>query len=732
MQYMAMTAARWSSPRRLLWLLVANTLLWLVFGNAIVWGPLWSHWRVAPPAVDAAVIESHRLQPADSVLAVVAETSMTTDHPLRGEAAVAAAREILRGRVVLPDLPVLEIDPGFSPADLALGVPSQQVFNASLIVPDLLLRAHEHAPDPAFPAAALRYARAFIEYEARAQMPRDFLRNAHAVANRASVLARLWKHARQSPGYVVEDGRLIHLHAQRLGALLAKPATFIASTNHGVMQNIGLLQLATAFPALPDAARWRQLALHRLQLQQGGWIAPDGAVLEHSSGYHFHGVVLSGYVVKLQQAAGETPPAAWVEAHRRALGHLHTLQRPDGSLPSHGNTFRYAWRLPPVLEEGADRAAAARAGASFARVLPVSGNAVWSSVDSAAGVPTHTHIPWGYFSTHGHRRAQEMSLLVWADGTDWSSNTGYWPAEDSAGVAIVAGWEGGNGPHLVGESAAQERHTLLLASHDDGRLRFLDLERSTADQSGAARMRRQVLQWRGSTWLVLDTYSDPLNRPLQVLWTTAPETSQRPMAGQVFHYTRAGSRVAMLLGIQGSDGVSATPRRGSLAPFGGWVAFDRKAAAAPAIDARLHSVQDWMLTTLSLVPDAEAQGNKEGTVPTMVRYADPTRWTIKLGGASQQESVELARDAATLTVRTSSSPGTATQPVTVLSLAAGENPQTALRAIADSRAILLAEFPRYRTQEWERRRLSLALWVAWAGSSIALVALWVFIRRRRA
>lgn len=730
------------------WLLAGNALLWLVLGNAWVWGPLWWHWRVVPETVADAAIEVHRRLPDDTRLATVAEMSMTTDHPLRGADAHAAAKELLRGRFLWPHMPVLPIGPEFSSRDLSQGVPVQQIFTSSLIVPDLMLRAHEHAPDPAWVAAAWRYTRGFIEHEDSLLLPRNYERNSHAVANRASVLARLWRHLRQSPQYRSEDGRLLHLHAQRVGALLAKPSNFIAATNHGVMQNIGLLQLAVAFPELPRAQEWKQLAAHRLALQLPGWIDADGAVLEHSSGYHFHGVVLSGYVARLLEMAG-VADERWAQAHARTRAFMQTLQRPDRSLPAYGNTFRYAWKLPAVL--GVDEAAwesELRARAGFERYVPVAGHAVWWSGESAAGVPTHTHVPWGYFPGHGHRRAQELSLLVWAGGTDWSTNTGYWPSQDLSGIGITDGWEGSNAPHALGEAAQVERRSRLVGHASGRELRFLDLERSAAATlpgSGAAApqarlvVRRQVLQWRGSTWIVIDSHADPLRRPLRVLWTAAPELEQQGLAARSFRFTRPGSPVAMTLTIDGGTGVAATALRGSMNPFGGWVAFDRRAAPAPAVDARLAASETvpWMLATLSLhqagatAPGAGVSAQPEPKV-VMNHFRGPEDWALQLqDGASQAgRPLRVTRKGGELWVGPPE-PSTGSAGGQRLALVAAEPADAAFRQIADARAQLLAAYPRHRTREWERRRQSNALLVAWALASVASVAAAAWWHRRR-
>ena len=712
--------------RTIWWALLANTALWLVIGNLVVWGPIWLHWRVSPARVSSEVIERDRLSPADAVLDVVAETSMMTDHPLHGKAAAAAAERLLKGELVLPALPVIQIDPAFSRRDLSAGVPVQQVFTASLIVPDLLLRAHKYQPDPKWVVAAVRYTRGFSEYEAGVQFPRDFVRNSHAAANRIAVLARLWRNVRSAADYDRETGRMIHQHAQRLGALLSKPSTFIASTNQGVMQNIGLLQLAAAFPELPDAARWRTLALQRLELQRDGWISAEGPVLEHSAGYHFHGVVLSGYVLKLLEVQGIDAPQGWIKAHNVARHFLQSLQRPDRSLPAYGNTFRYAWQLPAVLgvnQEEWDLALKDRE--SYTSLLPASGHAVWWSADSEAGPATHTHIPWGYFSGHGHRRAQELALTIWADGTDWSTGTGYWPGEDDSGIAITNGWDGGNGPHVRGEPIVESRHSVVRARLEREALRFLDIERVVPVADGRElRVRRQIVQWRGSTWATLDTFSDPMRRDLRVLWTAAPESTQRQVADREFRFERPGSSVAMAITVDGGANVTTRPLRGSLDPFGGWVAFDRKAQPAPAVEAQLPASAGWMLTVLRLSPALQRGIN----VDRMTRYADPEHWTLSLDGKDGRPPVTIGRAGGELVFPEST---TEMAQVVGVPLGTAADPGPELQKIAGSREILLRTYPRYATNEWLRKRQSQALAALWAVTTLGL-AIWAALRRRSA
>ena len=673
----------------------------LVFSWAMVWWPVIWHYRVVPTALDPAVVSVHRTQPAESVLATVADASLVTDHPLTGVAAVIAARRLLRGELALPALPVLRINPGFAAADLLRGVPVQQLFTASLIVPDLLMRAYEEVPDPEFLAVAGRYLQGFVEYERRQWLPTGFLWNAHAVTNRVAVLARYWRLTRTGEASNPTIPQLLHQHAQRLGAMLSNPSMFVANTNHGVMQNLGLLELAAAFPALPQAAQYQRLALDRLAKQLPFYLSSEGVVLEHSAGYQFHGAVLTGYLVRVLQASGAAVPSELQVAHQNSLAFTARLQRPDRSMPLLGNTYRYAWRLPRLLSVDSDAwDAALRKRESFTNIFPMAGAAVWWSRETPVGRPSHTVVTWGQFPGHGHQRAQEMSVLIWADGTDWSTNTGYWPADDSSGEEMAAGWDGGNAPHVIGELAGAMRNTVVRAQSQANDLRFLDLERSVAN--GGPRLRRQVLAWKGALWLVLDSYEDSARRPLRVVWTSAPETRAVALDPRRFEFRRDGGASGLALFVQGSPGVTSNMLRGSRSPFGGWVAFDRRAVPAPSIDARLDDPSGWMLAIAQLVSgDRPSAG-----AAIAAQFKTPEEWKISV--PQQEGELTFARQGVELSV-THQSSGRADK----IDLSLGADVSAEHRHIAAAGAMVRSEYPRVKTYEHQRGQSVTALSMLW-------------------
>jgi hypothetical protein len=675
-------------------------------GWLILWWPVISHYRMATPSVDPGVIERHRHHPPDAALLTVADAAMMTDHPLTGTAAVAAARRLLQGELALPALPVLPIGPDFAPRDLSLGVPVQQLFTASLIVPDLLLRAHEHTPDPAFIVAAGRYLQGFIEFERRQATPTAFLWNDHAVMNRVSVLVRYWR-AIRSTLRDAELPTLVHQHAVRIGASLSNPAFFVAPTNHGLMQNLGLLQLAAAFPALPEAAAYRRLALARLHQQLPFYINSEGVVLEHSAGYHFHGVVLTGHLVRVLTVMGQPVPANLRSAHDRSLAFLALLQRPDRSMPLWGNTYRYAWRLPRLLADDEDAwAAALRDRPSFGQFLPSAGAAVWWARDTPLGVSSHTFVTWGQFPGHGHPRAQDMSLLVWAGATDWITNSGYWPGNDPARERLADGWAGSNAPHFIGEVAHAVRTTKVLAQSDAGDWRFVDLARGI--NGGAPTLRRQVLQWKGSLWLILDSHEGAGNGPMRVVWTTAPEVQAIAHSKGRFELRRDGSALNLMLSIHGAPGISASLLRASQDPFGGWVAQDRRVVAASSIDARAAHAPGVMATVARL--SSGAGSNADGEITT--RLVSPDQWTVSVPHAGQ--IVTFARSGAELTIAQRGADA-----ATRATLAPGPDVSDEHQGIARAVAAVRAQYPRIKTYEEQRQRVFDVLAALWASFVLA-------------
>ena len=91
-------------------------------------------------------------------------------------------------------------------------------------------------------------------------LPKGLLWNDHATAARIRVLGEFWRlDIGGVPTHRPEVGRAVLEQAARYGALLAKRGRFTFASNHGMMQNLALLQLERAFrrwPAVISTASW--------------------------------------------------------------------------------------------------------------------------------------------------------------------------------------------------------------------------------------------------------------------------------------------------------------------------------------------------------------------------------------------------------------------------------------------------------------------------------------------
>ena len=252
------------------------------------------------------------------------------------------------------------------------------------------------------------------------------------------------------------------------------------------------------------------------------------------------------------------------------------------------------------------------------------------------------------------------------------------------------------------------RATTVRAQSRSDELRFVDLERQVAGDG--PRVRRQVLQWQGGLWLVFDSYSDSAGRPLRVLWTGAPEAQAVPLGPRRFEFRRDGSGLDLAFAIEGSSGVTSTYLRGSHAPFGGWVAFDRRAAPAPAIDARLARPSDWMVTVARVVRSGQGGSNTIASA----RFDSAEDWQVSL--AQADGALTLERRGAELLVTRPSATGTER-----LALEPGTEVRDAHHEIEKAGSAIRAEFPRIRTFESERAGVERTLGLWWAGLAAALL-----------
>ena len=284
------------------------------------------------------MVESARALPSDAVLAELREFDLLPIDGRTPEMEVAVAEGILRGELAVPGLTTARIGLPFRPDDLD-GLPSDlQLFFGGFIVPDFLLAAYETTGREEFYGAARDAILAWGRYEQSARLPKGYLWNDHAIAARVRVLAEYWRITRQRPDYRPDDGRPVLQQAARYLELLSDPGQFAFASNHGLMQNLGLLHLLVAFPALPESDRYLRLALDRLDGQLRFLIDDAGVFRENSAGYQAFDLERLGMIFRSMTLLGVPVPEEWSSKYERGLTFLGTMERPDGTLPSIGDT----------------------------------------------------------------------------------------------------------------------------------------------------------------------------------------------------------------------------------------------------------------------------------------------------------------------------------------------------------------------------------------------------------
>lgn len=615
-----------------------------------IWLPHYAQFHIDRSPVSTNVTDASLAQPDATVLNEIAGMRFAIRVDLPPDKLIAAANAAVEGTLKLPILDSAVPLNGF-PEDLRVGTSTTQLILASLGLERLLLDAYDASQDPRYKQLALKRVVDFATYEAQQRTSSDFLWNDHAVAARISVLAHLWRVIRNDPAVAPTDKREILSLVQRSGRLLAHPPQFTVRTNHGVMQNLALMQIGVAFPALPEATAWKQLGLERLHLQAGFYVSPEGFVLEHSGEYHAFGAELLAQAVRLCVLNGMTPPDWLMRDAELSASRLVQLIRPDGSLPLIGNTSAGSrFSIPDVADAGRsplhEHPPSAAPVAEAVHLLPVSGYALWWNRDRDTDLLSQTVINWSKHDGHGHKHADEAAVQLWADGIDWLTSTGYWPY-DMSNMEDTYGWPSSNAPHRIGEKRLEKREIELLGHISGAPLKAVDLERRNAS---GERYRREIVQLDAATLLVLDFTTGSgtgtgSGSGSETIWTVSHLLNVEPTKtpGQ-FVASLPGQAARLGISLATPPAASTTLLRGSRAPFAGWVVNGNRPTASYALRVLVPSADSVSGALFSLYRSSDADRVQLRLVPG----ATPDKWqaSVSVGETTRQ----LRRDGGQLSI----------------------------------------------------------------------------------
>ncbi len=617
-----------------------------------IWVPVFSYFYVPSEVIDDATLQQLKASPSDDVIDEISKTSLIHELAPSSWQKLEIAEHILEGKFSIPRYPKIEISRTFDPRDLHKGGPTFQLLTASLLIPKYLLDAYEISGDEKYFRAASDYIISWAQYEREAWLEPGYLWNDHAIAQRVYILGRLWRWYRHHEQYNNDDARLIVESVVRSANLLSKADHFTFSTNHGVMQNIALLYVAVAFPELPMREQYVQLAIGRLQEQFSFFVNEEGVVLEHSAGYHEFGLELMGMVLRYMTLLDLPIPDDWAEKYAKVKVFYAQLRRPDGTLPMFGNTDNSAGKAVHLVELDEQGRASELfvpknwTGKQPEFLAPVAGYAIWWSgfdEDKWEERSTQTVIAWSNFEGHGHKHADELSVLFWGGGQTWWTNIGYW-SYGSKYLGKAWSWDGANAPHFENEDAKSPRKAELLFYGSKKDLSVVDVQRRNEDGYVA---RRQVARIGDDLWLVLDNVEDTLGRPTQYAWTTFPDVSVRKgNFDEGYRLSSPHSRVSLEVAFLGSSGSSIEQLRGSLEPFVGLVAMAREVYESEAFNVRIPG-SGWVATVWKI--SFEGEGLQRLMKPVMSDWKGPEDWQLSIPLAGDE--LEIRREQASMEVR---------------------------------------------------------------------------------
>ena len=612
-----------------------------------IWFSLFSHYYISTPLITDDMIEQGRKVPHDALL------NELSDFNFFGEAdslqTVEVAERILEGEISLPGKAPRKIRLPFDSQDIHRGSVSWQFFYARLIIPRVLLAAYRMTGREDFFLMARDVILGWASYERDAWLPKGYLWNDHALAERSLVLADFWALYRHHPSFEASVAKEILVFAARTGRFLADPTHFTSSTNHGLMQNLALWHLCLAFPSIPETSRYRELALERLREQMVFYMNEEGFVLEHSAEYQRNGVRFIRMAFRYMSLLGMTIPSEWRQKYDKAKIVYAKLRRPDGSLPMFGDTGSGAGQIDPdVAMPGIDdrhgqpnQMIGWRPLEEYS-VYPVAGYSIWW--DGLNRWPamqslSQTVVAWSYFPGQAHKHADEMSVLLWARGQTWWTNIGNWPYGETEREEAVS-WNGSNAPHLTGESDSSVRATKMLGHGWVDGARFIDLERRGPRGYVA---RRQVVQVINNLWMIIDhTAGDPRDQTTTV-WTAAHDIQVNEGHISASYELRSKSSESVLTKfISGSVGTTIRSVKGSQAPFAGWQVVDNVGRPATSILVEQPANDSWTMAVWSL------NDNRPGTrrviaAPSMRSWEGPEKWAIVL--PVESGTIRLFREA---------------------------------------------------------------------------------------
>jgi hypothetical protein len=703
-------------------LLVATLIAPLVV-LASVWSPLFFHYYTQTPSVDGQLVAAARQAPPGNILEELDQLRLFPARWAQGPQLLPVAESLLRGDLAIPGYPPAHIVIPFSPVDFESGSSEWQLEFASLAVPEIFMDAYRVSGREEFFATATQALEQWATYERHSSMPNGLLWNDHAIAARVLVLAKFWHLYRARPNSRLQIAADILEMAARCAQLLARPSHFTFATNHGVMQNLALWHFCLSFPSLPHVSEYKQLALARLRDQMAFYVDDEGVVLEHSAHYHHAGVQFLGMACRYLTLLGMPIPSDWLSKYRQSKSFYALIRRPDATLPAFGDTDGVPDPAGPKVARSTPQGDVSALADEMewqpprsAALFPLSGYAVeWDGLESWPDQRrlSQTVLAWSNFKGHGHKHADELSLLFWGNGHSWWTNVGYWP-DSSPARSDALSWSGSDAPHLVTEplESAREAHVLDAGSSSD--LTALTLVRVGPGKFTAT---RQVLHVVPNLWIVLDSMSGPVGANSTTTWTVAPAAHlERSGSTGWYIFSADNPHSTLTTFLIGSPEMKVRRYRGSLKPFAGWQILNSTPVEADALVVEQPANHSWSANIWSLA-DGENQQAAFLAAPSMQQWVDSQNWNMVIPLAAGTLSIKRSGQ----TIQLDPNAGGKGR-VCTLQLTAVAKPEAQAAVIQDAFDRMAEKYPRFKDLVPYRTRVTYLITLALLLQELTLAA----------
>lgn len=513
--------------------------------------------------------------------------------------------------------------------------PSESLKFASLFIPRILISAYQKHPNKAYRKALVDYINNLYRYVLKHKYDLSMFRNDHATAARIFTYIKIWQIFSDTKDISNQiRSKLFYLAAIDAG-YLAKPTHYTAATNHGVMQNIALLEYATAFPFLEQANQYKSLAYKRLINQLYYFISPEGLVLEHSAGYHEFDIKLIQYAFNLLKLNNLTIPEVLFMRYQKSLTLMKLLLRNDMSIPLVGdssNSEEASKKRNLVMSKKIDKT-------SKDVILPISGWAIWKE-NRDANYRSHTTIAWSHYPL-GHYTAHDLSINLWANGIDWITNVGYWPY-GSTFRSHAESWDGSNAPHYQGEKYNSKNESSINTFLMNKYINFIEVIRKNEDNY---KIIRQLILLKPNIWLIIDTINNPKkSSPSITNWTTSPELqldfNTLSNSGTLQEKQRNSHMNIYLYGRK----LQTSIYKGSNKPFAGWVIRAKEPRKTKTLQVLLQG-NGWQSLLLNLSNSLHSAHSF--SKPEFI-YQSKLNWTLRI--PKNNKLLILSRSQGTLTL----------------------------------------------------------------------------------